>query len=212
MVSIVLEQKDLVNNASYWFNTIRIGRGLDRQERETGENLVKYLEDCSNVLDIGSGRSSYIYEIAQHLPELKIYIMDKDAKILKITKEMIETMHVTDNFEFIRGDATNIPLRNLDAILMLNVMLYLNIKGVYKSLKSIQTALRPGGRFLAANIGEIDSKLRLYEDYKNTKRFIKIKKIIEKCPELKIKVKQGPSGHDSSYRRIWMLKGRKIYK
>ena len=92
-------------------------------------------------MEIGPGDCRAICEVAKHV---------KKAYGFEVSAAMARPPHSPSNFEFVIYDGTSLPLppASVDIAFSESVMEHLHPDDAFDQLKSIATALRPGGKYI----------------------------------------------------------------
>jgi len=102
------------------------------------------LRECSTLLDVGCGSGLYGITLCRHNPHLTATLIDR-APVLHTTEKMIAASGVGDRIRTRVGDMTGDDFgQDVDAILLSDA-LYQDAAVCKRILRSVHTALRPGG-------------------------------------------------------------------
>jgi ubiquinone/menaquinone biosynthesis C-methylase UbiE len=120
------------------------GRARHRQERRA-QVTAFYLqpEEDDIILDVGCGEGF----VTSHLLKAKLVIgLEISEDLIKIAKQKLNA----NNIQFIRADATAIPLResSVDKVIMLEVLEHLPIESQQKLCREIDRVLKKGGSLI----------------------------------------------------------------
>lgn len=144
---------------------------LDRSDREREENpqlAVKLLEvpAGATVADVGAGSGYYTELLSNRVgPSGKVYASDLQPGMLRLIRERIEKKGLT-NVEVVQAaeDDPHLPKSALDLILLVDV--YHEFSKPQEMLRSMRTALKPGGRLVLLEFRKEDASVPIREEHK----------------------------------------------
>jgi predicted methyltransferase len=148
------------------------GSWLDRDTRQEEENSPRTIQNMdlqpnSIVADIGAGTGFYTFQIAQKVPEGKVYAVEVQDRFVKSLKQRKEK-EGAGNVIVVKGDSqqVNLPDSSLDIALMVDV--YHELAYPVELLQAIHKALKPGGRLLLLEYKAEDPDVRIRPLHKMT--------------------------------------------
>jgi len=125
---------------------------LERNTREQEENTrlaIKNLPLTPNsvVADIGAGTGYYTFQIANKVPQGKVYAVEIQQSAIDYLKKRGEELKL-NNIAIIKGGEKwpNLPDNSVDLALMVDV--YHELLYPQEMLRAINKALKPGGQLL----------------------------------------------------------------
>ena len=146
-----------------------------REEQEKPGRLVTELklEPGQSVADIGAGTGYFTRRLARAVgPEGSVYAVDIQPEMLKLLKRNLKEAGI-ENVKPVHGTVTDpkLPESTLDLVLLVDV--YHEFSHPYEMLKSIWTALKPGGRVVFAEYRAEDPSIPIKRLHKMTEAQVK---------------------------------------
>lgn len=86
--------------------------GIDQSWRRKMISYLDYKNEERSVLDIATGTGDVAIRIARECPNTKITGLDISANMLKVAEKKIAKYKLTDQIDFIEGDAENLPFED----------------------------------------------------------------------------------------------------
>ncbi len=146
---------------------------LERPERKKQEHPDQLVEELNlkkgqSVADIGAGTGYFTRRLASAVgPKGTVYAVDIQTEMLKLLKKNLEEAGI-EHVKTIHGTVTDpkLPKATLDLVLLVDV--YHEFSHPYEMLKSIWTALKPGGRVVFAEYRAEDPSIPIKPLHKMT--------------------------------------------
>lgn len=123
---------------------------LERSNREDEEAPSKALamldlKENAIIADIGAGSGYYTFRLAQQLPKGRVIAVDIQPEMISYLEQEKETQGIANVSTHLgKIDHTLLPANSIDAALIVDA--YHEFSHPYEMMRSLQKALRPGGR------------------------------------------------------------------
>jgi len=148
---------------------------LERPEREAEEAPTKavaalQLRTGDVVADIGAGSGYYTMLLSAAVgPKGRVYATDLQPEMLALIRKKVEARRAS-NVELVLGSATEsrLPDAALDLALMVDV--YHELSEPQAFLKSLQRAIKPGGRLVLIEFRKESADVPIREEHKMSVR------------------------------------------
>lgn len=107
---------------------------------------------AGDMLDLGSGPGSYSAAILRQDKKARVTLLDRPAA-LKVAREIFRSMRLAKRTCFLEGDLFDTPYgENRDTVFYSNILHIYNEKENARIFRKAHRALKPGGRFILADL------------------------------------------------------------
>lgn len=100
------------------------------------------------LLDLCTGTADIAIEFAQNCPNLKIIGLDLSSEMLKIAREKLARLHLSERIELLEGNALELPFAENSFEVVTMAFALRNLHDRARGLNEIYRVLAPGGRAL----------------------------------------------------------------
>jgi ubiquinone/menaquinone biosynthesis C-methylase UbiE len=127
--------------------------GLGKKYRNEIKKYLQFSEKMK-VLDAGCGAGSLAIEVMKNNPNLFLYAVDADKKILSLAKKKSKEGGIKINFQ--QGFLQKLPFQNnsFDVVYSSLVIHHLTTETKQKAMKEIHRILKKEGYFLLSDFGK----------------------------------------------------------
>jgi len=146
-------------------HTEKVGRygTMKDKEKNIFDDIIEKLklDDKDNILDIGCGCGTVVYELIDYIQNNKKQLVLNDS--LQVLEQIQNDVNKKDNIKFIDGRFPSINLDKdikFDAIILYSVLHYLDKENIFIFLDSILDRLNNQGLFLIGDIPNMDKRDR----------------------------------------------------
>lgn len=114
-----------------------------------GKDVLEYLPASSMILDLGSGRGRFPFELVKL--GIKVIGLDYISEIVKNNNEEIKMLDLSEKIRFVEGDVLAIPFtdESFDGVLDFGVLQHIKKDDWQTYTDEIERVLKPGGYYLS---------------------------------------------------------------
>lgn len=127
---------------------------LEALPQETVVSLLN-LSGAETVVDYGAGTGIYTVEVAEAVPDGKVYAVEALPQLVELLRQKI-TPELTDRLTVVETRDNVVPLDNgeADRVVMVDVLHHLHDQPA--ALAEVVRVLRPGGLFVVVDWGDTE--------------------------------------------------------
>ena len=117
------------------------------------EAVAEYLSGAGQILDVGAGAAPWSIALARRDPRCRVTALDF-ASVLASTRRAVDEAGFADQFEYMAGDAFEVPLppATYDLVLLGNLCHLFDPHANRQLLRRLRPAIQPGGRIAIIDV------------------------------------------------------------
>jgi len=147
---------------------------LERPEREQEERVTLLLKNMDlkpgmSVADIGAGSGYHAVRMSKMVGNGKIYAVDVEPKMIAYLDKRIKEENLS-NIKTVLGNEQSIGLSPSSIDIMLMVDVYHELSFPYEIARSMQDALKPGGKLFLIEYRAEDNAVPIKQVHKMTQQ------------------------------------------
>jgi len=145
-----------------------------REKQEQPQAVIEHLplNPTDQVADLGTGTGYFAFRIANSIPEGKVYAVDIQPEMLSVVNRLKKQNQV-DNLETVLGTEINpnLPPDSIDVALMVDA--YHEFAYPQETMKSLYTALKPGGKVILVEYRQENPMIMIKPLHKMSQKQVK---------------------------------------